>query len=82
MDLLLARNLIESANLGRVREACEAIFANRAKHPWPPKLIVYPDWAETYGAIAKEEGFPVDDVDDAASQVRGFIEEIDAAGRG
>jgi hypothetical protein len=82
MDLLLARDLLEPASLGRVREACEAIFANRSKHPWPPKLIVYPGWAETYRAIAEEEGFPVDDVDDAASQVRSFIEEIDAAGGG
>ncbi|HEU4905293.1 MAG TPA: nucleotidyl transferase AbiEii/AbiGii toxin family protein [Solirubrobacterales bacterium] len=76
MDLLLARDLLEPASLGRVREACEAIFANRAKQPWPPELIVYPGWAETYAAIADEEGFPVDDVEDAASQVRAFIEEI------
>ncbi len=82
MDLLLARDLLEPASLSRVREACEAIFANRAKHPWPPKLIVYPGWAETYRAIAEEEGFPVDDVEDAASQVRAFIEEIAAAGEG
>ena len=60
----------------------QAIFANRAKHPWPPELSVYPSWAETYGAIAAEEGFPVKDVEDAAPQVRGFIEEIDAVGRG
>jgi hypothetical protein len=82
MDLLLARDLLEPTSLGRVREACEAIFANREKHLWPPKLVVYPGWAETYGAIAEEEGFPVDDVEDAASQVRGFIEEINAAGGG
>ena len=81
MDLLLARDLLEPASLRRVREACEAIFANRAKQPWPPELIAYPGWAETYSAIADEEGFPVDDVEDAASQVRVFIEEIDAAGR-
>jgi Nucleotidyl transferase AbiEii toxin, Type IV TA system len=82
MDLLLARDLLEAASLGRVREACEAIFANRAKHSWPPELVVYPGWAETYRAIAEEEGLPVDDVEDAASQVRAFIEEVDAAGRG
>lgn len=80
MDLLLARDLLEPASLRRVREACEAIFANRAKQPWPPELIVYPGWAETYSAIADEEGFPVDDVEDAASQVRAFIEEIGGGG--
>jgi hypothetical protein len=82
MDLLLARDLLGAASLGRVREACEAIFANRAKHPWPPELVVYPGWAETYRAIAEEEGFPVDNLADAAAQVRAFIEEVDAAGRG
>lgn len=66
MDLLLARDLLKPAGLSRVREACQAIFANRAKQPWPPKLIVYPSWPETYAAIAAEEGFPVDDVEDAA----------------
>lgn len=82
MDLLLARDLLEPASLGRVREACEAIFANRAKQRWPPELIVYPSWPETYAAIAAEEGFPVNDVENAAPQVRHFIAEIDAARRG
>jgi hypothetical protein len=82
MDLLLARDLLEPASLGRVREACEAIFSNRAKQPWPPELIVYPSWPETYAAIAAEEGFPVNDVENAAPQVRHFIAEIDAARRG
>jgi hypothetical protein len=76
------RDLLEPASLGRVREACEAIFANRAKHPWPPELTVYPSWAETYRAIAEEEAFPVEDVEEAASRVQGFIREIDAAGGG
>jgi hypothetical protein len=79
MDLLLARDLLEPPGLARTCEACRAIFANRAKQPWPPELIVYPSWAETYEAIAEEEGFPVDEVEEAASQVHGFIEEIDAA---
>lgn len=81
MDLILARDLLESAVLARTREACEAIFANRAKQPWPPELIVYPSWAETYAAITEEEDFPVDEVEEAASQVRGFIEEIDGTSR-
>lgn len=51
------------------------------KQTWPPELIVYPSWAEIYEAIAEEEGFSIDDVAEATSQVRGFIEEIDAARR-
>ena len=79
MDLLLARDLLEPAGLVRVSEACQAIFANRAKQPWPPELIVYPSWPGTYEAIATEENFPVNNVEDAASLVRHFIAEIDAA---
>lgn len=79
MDLLLARDLLEPAGLVRVSEACQAIFANRAKQPWPPELIVYPSWPGTYEAIATEENFPVNNVEDAASRVRHFIAEIDAA---
>lgn len=79
MDLLLARDLLEPSGLMRTRMACRAVFAYRAKHPWPPELIVYPSWTESYRAIAQEEGFPVDDVEEAASRLRGFIEEIDAA---
>lgn len=79
MDLLLARDLLEPADLARVREACEAIFATRAKQSWPPELIVYPSWAETYQALAEDEGFTITDVAEAASLVRSFIAEIDAA---
>ncbi len=79
MDLLLARDLLEPQGFARTREACRAIFASRAKQTWPPELTVYPSWAETYEAIAEEEGFPIGDVAEAASRVRGFIEEIDAA---
>ncbi len=80
MDLLLARDLLGPASLARTQEACQAIFANRAKQPWPPELIVYPSWAETYTAIAEEDGFPIGDVAEAAAQVRGFIEEIESSG--
>lgn len=81
MDLLLARDLLQPASLVRVREACQAIFANRAKQPWPPELIVYPSWAEVYRALAKEESFLVTDVVEAAARVRSFIEEIDIANK-
>lgn len=78
MDLLLARDLLASEDLRRVREACVAIFDNRNKQTWPPQLTVYRSWAETYARLAVEEGFPVGDVEEAAALVGEFIAEIDA----
>lgn len=79
MDLLLARDMLEPDRLGRVREACIAIFESRAKQPWPPELAVYPSWAETFAALAEEERFPIADVERAAAEVRVFMAEIEAA---
>lgn len=79
MDLLLAKDLLELGDLRRVREACVAIFGNREKQPWPPTVTVYPSWPETFEGIADEEGFPIRDVEEAASLVRKFISKIDSA---
>lgn len=81
MDLLLAKDLLEPDDLRRVREACVAIFDNREKQPWPPTVTAYPSWSETFERMASEESFPVRDVEEAASLVREFISEIDAASR-
>lgn len=79
MDLLLARDLLEPGDLGRVREACVAIFDNRRKQPWPPTVTVYPSWPETFARIANEESFPTKDVGEAVAMVSEFVSEIDAA---
>jgi len=79
MDLLLARDLLGRDDLKRTKEACVVIFENRGKQPWPPTVTVYPSWAATFARLAEEEGFPVEDVEEAAALVREFIEEIDAA---
>lgn len=79
MDLLLARDLLEPEDLIRSREACSAIFQNRRKQAWPPTVVVYPSWAETFERLAQEEEFPIQDVEEAAALVREFIAEIDAA---
>lgn len=79
MDLLLARDLLAPGDLRRVREACTAIFDNRQQQTWPPQLTVYRSWGETYARLADDEGFPVGDVEEAASLVGELIAEIDAA---
>ncbi|HEX4670503.1 MAG TPA: nucleotidyl transferase AbiEii/AbiGii toxin family protein [Solirubrobacterales bacterium] len=79
IDLLLARDLLEQGDLERVREACIAIFAGRATHEWPPELVVFPRWRETFAKLATEENFPIADVAQAAELVRGLIVEIEEA---
>jgi hypothetical protein len=79
VDLLLARDLLDPENLERVHEACQAIFAGRETHSWPPALVVYPSWPASFAKLAAEEGFPIDDVERAASLVREFVAEIDRA---
>jgi hypothetical protein len=58
MDLLLARDLLAPPDLRRVREACTAIFEERRSQAWPPRVTVYPSWAQTYARLAEEESFP------------------------
>lgn len=77
VDLIICRDLV--ADLAEVREACLDTFEARGLHAWPPTLEVPDHWAEPYAALAEEMGFPVADVDDAAAQVRKFIDKIDSA---
>ncbi|HEX4114945.1 MAG TPA: nucleotidyl transferase AbiEii/AbiGii toxin family protein [Solirubrobacteraceae bacterium] len=79
MDLLLLRDLLGRDDLPRVREACVRIFEARDKQPWPPMVTVYESWRAAYREMAREEGFGVRDVDDAALLVTEMIAQIDAA---
>ncbi len=63
----------------RVREACVRIFEARNKHLWPPTITVYGSWRAPYREMAREEGFGVEEVDDAALHVIEMIAQIDAA---
>jgi hypothetical protein len=66
--------------LPAARAACVKIFALRAKHAWPPPvIIIYQSWREPFAAMAAELRFYSADVEVAASGLRGLIAEIDAA---
>jgi hypothetical protein len=79
IDLLLLREL--EPDLGRVAEACHEIFDARAKHSWPPRLIIEPSWPEQYRALALDQAFPIDDVQQAVELVTALIDELAAEGR-
>lgn len=75
VDLLVLRSL--SNDLGALRAACEATFAHRATHAWPPPLDIPDDsWRDGYATLAREVGIDVADVDAAADDVRAFIAAI------
>lgn len=79
IDLLLLEDLITDGGLVDVRTACLDTFTVRAKHAWPPELVVYPSWPEAYERLAVEQDFPIAEVEKAAAQVRELIAAIDAA---
>jgi hypothetical protein len=81
IDVLLLRDLVAGNELRAVRAACVETFALRAKHAWPPQVIVYPSWREPFAAMAAELGFYTEDVEVAAGALRALIAEIDAAQR-
>jgi Nucleotidyl transferase AbiEii toxin, Type IV TA system len=80
IDLLMLRDLV-SNDWADVRDACVDIFEGRDVHAWPPELVVYPSWPAAFTALARDQQFEIDDVEEAARQVREMIERIDAARR-
>jgi hypothetical protein len=77
VDLWLLRQL--GADLVRLREACAGVFADRAMHAWPPEVHVPPHWADPFARLAGEVGLPTVDVQEAAAELRKYIEEIASA---
>ncbi len=79
IDLLLLEELIEDGDWGGLRAACQEIFELRDMHPWPPVVVVFEGWSDTYPALAAEVGFPISDVTEAAERVQRLIGRIAAA---
>jgi hypothetical protein len=77
MDILLVEDLLFDVGLGHVREACVDIFAVRDKHTWPPTLTVYDSWRVPFAALARENRFTPDDIDEAAAALTALIAAID-----
>jgi Nucleotidyl transferase AbiEii toxin, Type IV TA system len=79
MDLLLLKAVLTETDLPRVREACLRIFEVRKKHSWPPTVTVYESWRAPYREMAREEGFEIEVVEEAAALVTEMIAQIDSA---
>lgn len=79
IDLILVDRLVRDQDRTGVREVCVEIFRLRAKHTWPPRITVLPDWPEGYRTLAEQLGFAPADVYQAAIDVQEIIARIDAA---
>ncbi len=79
IDLILLRGMLDAADLPHVREACVEVFELRGKHAWPPTVVVFDAWSESFPREASDLGFAIQDVDEAAAAVRDLIAEIDRA---
>lgn len=77
VDLWLLREL--GTKPADVREACEDVFRRRAMQPWPPAVVVPASWAEPFDRLAGEVGLPTRNVEEAAQNLREYIEEITSA---
>lgn len=77
VDVLLFRDHFSHAPaIGRLRKACEATFAARNTHPWPPKFEPPELWREDFAAMASELGMTVQDLDSAKRELGEFIRRI------
>lgn len=81
MDVLLVEELIHDVGLPHVREACVDIFTVRQKHAWPPQVTVYDSWRAPFAALARENGFTPEDIDEAAAALTALIAAIDTVPR-
>ena len=85
VDLQILFGIYPGSNLKLLEQACVEIFAERAKQPWPPKLVPPASWQATYLAErddvleAEEMGLAVD-VNAALQTLEAIIAEIAANG--
>lgn len=78
IDILLVEATLGPDDLPRIRAACVEIFGLRGKHSWPPKITVVDGWADGYAELARNLGYEIEDVHDAARLVDDLVDRIDA----
>jgi hypothetical protein len=79
IDLQLLQALTEE-NLAPTKAACQQSFAARRQQAWPPRITIYPDWAERYTTMATSLDMPITNVNEATGIIHDFIRLIDESG--
>ncbi len=77
IDILLLDGLTPSED-ATLRVACLEIFAARAAHAWPPRLVAHSDWARGYEELAVRLEFPVTTLGEAIEAVETVVDRIDS----
>jgi hypothetical protein len=49
-----------------------------AQHSWPPTVTVYDSWRVPFAALARENRFTLDGIDEAAAALTALIAAIEA----
>ena len=75
IDLLLLREWV--SDYEAVKRACQAVFATRGTHAWPPFFEVPEHWVVPFQRMAGDVQLKTDDIYQAAIEVRQFIRKID-----
>ncbi len=75
VDLLLLRGWV--SDYEAVKRACQAVFATRGTHAWPPFFEVPEHWGDPFRSMAAEMGLQTNDIYQATIEVRQFVREID-----
>lgn len=78
IDLQLLDALHDHDRDGELRDACEAVFAARGQHAWPPVLTVRDGWEAGYRSLAHELDLPDGDVTDAVDIVQAIVDRLRA----
>ncbi len=79
VDLQLLEALMVDETLGATQTACQAVFAARGKHDWPPTVVALPHWGPLYSrALEGLAGLGMaTDINEAVERTRLFIRRID-----
>lgn len=73
--MMIERLAIDDTDLPVIREACIEIFDGREKQPWPPQIVLWPDWPQIWAALMAEEGLEFE-LQEAVEAVTELIERI------
>lgn len=79
VDLQLLAQLVDVGDLTSVNRACREILDGRARHSWPPEVVVPDVWPSIYGAARVGIDDVAATIELAAEWLREFITRIDEA---
>jgi hypothetical protein len=77
VDLMLMDAM--GSDYAGLRDACEQVFHHRGTHDWPPVLALPSHWADSYAALARDLGLPIQNAEEAMERVRAFVARIQSA---